>query len=332
MTERNYSTNFKLFSPTGLQAQHTVRADDLAEHLTRLTELIDGLTAMGWSVHEPTAGARNTDKVIGYMWTQFNNKKNGDIDICLSLYNERQKFRAYVVYPEKFDTLPADVRATMPHDAEDAVTVAPETNDALKRKAFHPWQATINIQPKLNDDGSIWKNEKGYPQYYYVSVVGNEPTVKREQEKAPAPSTTPSETVAAKNDQLIAPRRIFHALGQALSQEAIASDTEGELGDVTKEELWETRRAEIVAIAGKRRKPPVKLASSNDLTADELRHYIAALETKCREKIYEWADKLDMSADDLDQLLPAGSDGVENTFGATLAKTLNTLTKQNDEA
>lgn len=175
MTEKNYSVNFKLYNPDGLQAQFTVRADDMTEHLTNLAEYMESLSTMGWTVNEPAHldGVHKTDTIIGYMWGKFKDSKNNDTYTpCLHLYNTRQKYKAYTIYPEKLDSVPANVLATRPKLIKDCVLVPPPTADAKADRDFHPWNVTINITPKLNDDGTLWKNEKGYAQYYYAGVTG----------------------------------------------------------------------------------------------------------------------------------------------------------------
>ena len=314
MTEKNYSANFKMYNSSGLQAQFTVRADTAQEHINALTEYINLLSAMQWSANEPERGIHTTDTIIGYMWGQYNDQRSGKVGSCCHLYNQRGKFKAYTVYPERFDKLPQFIMATMPDDPEIGIATPPETEKAVKMKAFKPWSATINITPKLTADGDVFKNDKGFPVYYFESVVGSlpqpEPPAPKKEIQASAKGNVQNDNLF--DEEIVQARKLFQALGGTLYG--------------TKD--WIAKRGEAVLVVGKQRTPPTDITSSNDLTLPELQKLILRLEKAARAKCYGLADEQDMTADDLERLVgqhETGATILEEVSGFALYGLLKAL-------
>lgn len=309
MSEKNYSANFKLFNRDGLQAQFTVRTDEPTEHINALTEYLNAMYAMGWSINEPERGLYTTDHVIGYIWCQFNNKKTNQIDICCALYTDRGLFKSYTVYPEAFDKLPQYVMSTMPDDPERALPTAPDKEKALTMKAFKPWRTTINITPKLNHDGEPLKNDNGYVVYLYDGVAGG----KTQPAPAPAPAPTkpepqpaPAQPVKAKVTPelaLVKARHTFHALGVAMYGEE-----------------WDAKRAKACQARG--------LASSNDADLSTMQDMIARLEGMLRQECHKQAELNGWLGETLANLceeMQHGAYRIDDMRGVALANLLKEL-------
>lgn len=309
MTEKNYSANFKLYNRDGLNAQFTVRADDPTEHINALTEYMNSLKAMGWSVNEPERGLYTTDQAIGYLWTQFNNRKTNALDTCLAIYTERGLFKGYTVYPESFDKLPQDVMQTMPDDPAGALPMAPDKEKALTMKAFKPWRVTINITPRLGHDGEPVRNDKGYIVYLFDGVAGKEQAVAAQPEpnKPPVRLSAHAEAVnldkAKVSPELLKARHTFHALGSTLYGEE-----------------WDTIRHKAVAKEG--------YQSSNDMPMDAIEKMILRLEKATRQECHNQAEINGWIGETLANIceeMQRGKYEIEEMSGVALTKLLKEL-------
>jgi hypothetical protein len=311
MNESRFSINFKMFNRDGLQAQFTVRADEINDHREVVEAYIEQLYLSGWSVTEPEKGLHTTDQVIGYMWTQFNNKRENRLDICCALYTERGLFKSYSVYPEGFAKLPPSVMETKPTTTKGVPKVAPDKENAMNDDDFRTWRATIRITPKLGHDGEPVKNDKGYITYLYDGVVGAEPAKTTAKDIAPQ---TPHEGQGVSSKSSVEPSPELASLRKLMNA----------LGTTLYESKWETYRHKVAAEYGAKRIPPVEITSSNDLAIEELRLFTFRLEKAARTKINAIAKEYDLEIPYSDYV--PGAVIVEDLSGWPLYKLLKELT------
>lgn len=137
MNEARCSVNWKMYAPSGLLMQFTIREDDPDLHLPLLDAYLEALHLRGYTITEPGLDAgEKREEVNAYV---IGETKKGDA--CVYLYSSKTalQWRIATVYVERFGELPF-----WPDGKKWEASAAPERNEA-DRKGFLNVVSPFNI-------------------------------------------------------------------------------------------------------------------------------------------------------------------------------------------